>query len=261
MNTGLAILSHALRMLIFDTATTLRVLMPALLIVLGATVAIAFFAPEMLDLMGGPAEDMAPPAPATAVLFIVFALVAIAGYTLMAILWHRHVLLDGAKGLDGVQPDAGIFFGYLWRAILVACVQILAAIPVTLAMGLLATLLVAGLPLGLAGLLVGIGGGIVFVWIALRVSVVLPAAALARPMTIRESWATTAPLSGPLWGLALLLTGLNALVGLLLPFVIPPLPVFAAAIHTVVFVAEGLIFISVLTTLYGHLVEGRSLGQ
>ncbi|MFC6586772.1 hypothetical protein ACFQDZ_05685 [Sulfitobacter pacificus] len=31
--------------------------------------------------------------------------------------------------------------------------------------------------------------------------------------------------------------------------------------HTIIYVVEGLVFISVLTTLYGHLVEGRSLGQ
>jgi len=29
--------------------------------------------------------------------------------------------------------------------------------------------------------------------------------------------------------------------------------------QTLIFIIEGLVFISVLTTLYGHLVEGRSL--
>ena len=261
MNTALAILAHALRMLVFEVSTTLRVLMPALLLVLGASLGIALFAPDIITMLETPPEVMAPPAPASALAFVLLAAVALVGYALMAILWHRHVLLNGAERPDDLRPNASIFFGYLWRAIVVGFVQMLAAIPVALAMGVLGAILAQGNPSGIAATLIGLAGSVIFIWIAMRFSVVLPAAALGQKMPVRDSWELTKPIGNELWGLALLLTGLNMCVYLLGEVLVPNQGIIAILAQTVIFIVEGLIFISVLTTLYGHLAEGRSLGQ
>jgi hypothetical protein len=107
---------------------------------------------------------------------------------------------------------------------------------------------------------VGILAGILFVWVALRLSVVLPAAALGNGMRIGESWAATAPVSNALWGVAVLLALLNVVISLITVAVLPDGLAIAMIVQTVIYIVEGLVFISVLTTLYGHLVEGRSLG-
>lgn len=259
MNTALALLAHALRMLIFEVGTTLRVLSPAILLVLGCSLAIGLLAPDALEVFDAAPGDTLALTPSGALVFTVFGVVGLIGYALMAILWHRHVLLNGADG--GLRPGASLIFSYFWRAVVVGCVQLLAAIPVTLVIGILGAAFMQTSGGGAVTSLLTLGGSVIFIWIALRLSVVLPAAALGHRMAVRESWTVTQPLSGPLWGLAVLLTGVNMLISLLTLGIVPTQDALALVLGTVIFILEGLVFISVLTTLYGHLVEGRSLGQ
>jgi hypothetical protein len=113
---------------------------------------------------------------------------------------------------------------------------------------------------GLAILLIGVLGGLAFLWIALRISLVLPAAAVGNTISLRESWETTAPMSATIWGIAALLAGLNMCIMGLTDVLLPNQGGFALIAQTAVYLIEGIVFISVLTTLYGNLVEGRSLG-
>ncbi|KIN64575.1 putative membrane protein [Sulfitobacter noctilucicola] len=262
MNTALAILAHALRMLLFDVPTTIRVLLPAMGIVMGCSLAIAMLSPDALLLITGEPEAITPPPSSSLLVFFGLGIVGLLGYALMAILWHRHVLLNGAEKTEALRPDAGVFFGYIWRAIVVGILQMIAMIPVTIALGLVGmTISSNGNPSGLAGLIFAILGSVAFVWLALRLSVVLPSAAVGRGMRVMESWALTRQSGWPLLGLALLLTGLNVLITAVTGPILPSEDVLSVVVQTAIFIIEGLVFISVLTTLYGHLVEGRSLGQ
>ena len=257
MQSALAIIAHALRMLIFETGTTLRVISPALILVIGSSLLALYLAPDALQALTSDPQEMVLPDPTNASLFFLLILAGLAGYVLMAILWHRHVLLSGMERDGVMRPSARVFFSYLGRAILVGLAQLAVALPVTLGMGVLASL---GGGSALLVTLTGILGGIIFAWIALRISLVLPAAAVDARMTIPDSWEATKPMSQTLWGVALLLAGLNLFffaVGSLLP---SGQITMALLGQQVLFIVEGLIFVSVLTTLYGHLVEGRSLG-
>ncbi|MFK7838053.1 MAG: hypothetical protein AB8B60_17725 [Sulfitobacter sp.] len=261
MNTALAILAHALRMLVFEVSTTLRVLMPALALVMGCSLGIALLAPDTVAMMNTPPEEIVAPAPGSLLAFVVLGAVGLLGYALMAVLWHRHVLLNGAERTEALRPGGSVFFGYLWRAIVVGFVQLLASIPVVLAMGVLGAVFIGGAASGVATAAIGLVGGLVFVWLALRFSVVLPAAALGHIIPVRESWQLTSVVSTELWGVALLLTGLNMFIYALSEALLPAAGGVALLAQTAIFIVEGLVFVSVLTTLYGHLVEGRSLGQ
>jgi hypothetical protein len=42
---------------------------------------------------------------------------------------------------------------------------------------------------------------------------------------------------------------------------LPDTGALTLVLNTALFILEGLVFASVLTTLYGHLFEGRSLGR
>lgn len=261
MNTALAILTHALRMLIHAPSTTIRVLMPALVLVIGCSLAIALLAPDMIipkQTINAPAE---PPTLQAALFFLTFGAVGLIGYALMAILWHRHVLLNGSDRIEDLRPDRAIFVGYIWRAILVGLAQMVAAIPIAILIGILGGSMMYANPTGPMATLLGLVASVIFVWVAMRLSVVLPAAALGEPMRLGESWTTTKPISAALWGVALLLSGLNICVYMISDTLLPVTGGLAILAHTIIYVVEGLVFISVLTTLYGHLVEGRSLGQ
>ncbi len=261
MSTALAILAHALRMLIFDTSTTLRVLMPPILLVLGCSLGIAVLAPDTLAALRAPALGEVLPSPSGMALFLAFGVIGLLGYALMAVLWHRHVLLNGAEDIEELRPDLSVFLGYIWRAIVVGLVQFLAAIPLTLVIALLGSAFVSDGPTSTLPItLIGVLGSIVFIWIAMRFSVVLPAAAIGQRMPVLESWQITGAVAAELWGVAALLTGLNTLI-YVAALALPDGGIVAVLAHTSIYIVEGLVFVSVLTTLYGHLVEGRSLGQ
>lgn len=260
MSDALAILTHALRMLLFDVSRTIRLLLPTILMVMVSGIILSSFAYDTIFALDDTTLTPPPAAGQNLLLFAVFGVIALLSYALMAVLWHRHVLINGAE-----RPDARLYFGYIWRAVVVGAFQVLAAIPVMAAIGM------AGLAVGTGfgsasatdavATLLGFVGTVVLLWIGLRVSLVLPAAALGQTLSIRESWDTTQRISTPLWGVGLLLTGINTA----LYYVTAPLLVgdsyLVFGLQTALFIAEGLVFISVLTTLYGYLIENRSLGQ
>jgi len=91
----------------------------------------------------------------------------------------------------------------------------------------------------------------------LRWSLVLPGTAVGKPTGVGESWRQTAPLSGTIVGTSVLLMAINLLVGFV------ALPFGASPIGTLLSLAGNwftlMVGLSVLTTLYGHIVEGRTL--
>ena len=262
MATALALISHAIRMLVFETGTTFKVVMPAILLVLGSTLVSVILLPDTIAALQADPEDMILPSAGEIGLLAVFGLGALLGYVLMAILWHRHVLLSGTDNVDELRPSPSIVLSYVWRAILVGLMQLLATIPIVIGTAALGA--VIGMTAGLGGsafpgLIIGLLSGVVFVWIALRLSVVLPAAALGHSMRIFESWRETAPIAGPLWGVAALLAAINIGINGLAAMILPEAAVASALIAACVYLIEGLVFVSVLTTLYGHLIERRTL--
>lgn len=260
MNNAMALLAHALRMLTHEPGTTFRVIAPALLIVIGSAVAAVVLAPDALLSLQTDPENFVLPPPSSIFLLLFLGLAGLVGYALMAILWHRHVLLNGTEDQTGLRPGFSVILPYLWRATVLALVQFLAAIPIGMAIAIVGSI-GAALSFGVTlFLIMGILAGVLFVWIALRLSVVLPAAALGNTMRISKSWEVTAPIANTLWGLAVLLAALNLIISLATAAIMPDGFAMAMIMHTVIYILEGLVFISVLTTLYGHLVEGRSLG-
>ena len=196
-----ALFTHALNMLFHAPSTTLRVILPAVLWVMGAAAAAGLLAGDALGAMDQVIENAAPPPAGQLLILIACGLAGILGYALMAILWHRYVLLDHDR--SALRPGMGLFWAYVWRAIVLGFVQFLAAIPIGLAMLLLGGL-TGSSPAAL--LLIGLVAGVAFLWLALRLSLVLPAAALGHVMSVRDSWRATEPLAGTLWALAVLLS-------------------------------------------------------
>lgn len=200
-------------------------------------------------------------------LIVIFAVVA---YCWAAVGWHRYVLLEETG--NGFLPiwrgdRVGDYFG---RAFLVGLVVILAVLGGGLVVGIVAAItqsVAVAIVLGI-GLVLGAS------WVATRIGLILPAAALGERMRISESWAVTRPVASqillPLIVIALVVGVIQQVIllifgetvttqtfGTVTTQVVLTLP--GQIVNGVVSWLQILINLALMTTLYGNLVEGRQL--
>ena len=140
--------------------------------------------------------------------------------------------------------------------------------------GLVVTLVVAITQSGALAVVMGIGLLLGVSWVATRLGLVLPAAAIGERMTLSESWAATRPVSGqillPLVVIALVVGLVGQVIVLIFGEVqtvqimgqtqeqlILSLP--GQVINGLVTWLQLLVNLALMTTLYGNLIEGRAL--
>ncbi len=163
--------------------------------------------------------------------------------------WHRFVLLEEYP--KGWVPPLHFdrMLGYFGRGFMI--IVLIAVI------GLAASLISA--LLGPLGVVVMIAVWIFLIVLFYRLSVVLPAVAIGRPMSFGDAWRATEGSTGAI----LLLVVIMAIVQLGLQVVfgvaISILPILGIAVQVIVTLIFSLINVSILTTLYGHYIEGRAL--
>lgn len=250
------IVRHAFQMVFGNLAEALKVSVGPVLIL----VAIYF---GMLQILGLPMNfyvvlESRPEMAGAALLAVLVMVVAyLVVFSWVAVAWHRFVLLEeypGALPAFGGRP----VLPYLGKTLLVALILMLIMIPLFMLVGPALGPMMAASPL-IGGLLVGLMLGVVFSFFWLRFAVCLPATAVGKPMKIGESWAATAPLSGIIFGVTVIITALNLVASV----IAGQLANLSAALGTVVDLGitwvTMMVGVSILTTLYGHLVEGREL--
>lgn len=249
--TALGLLRHAIGLLTKKPLKTLIVIGPALLLMIVLSVIIALSAPEILSI----ADD----GPWSAVPSNWYLLLGLAlSYSLMAILWHRHTLTT----LSAPLPlSARIVLSYLWRVIVLTAVQI------TVSLALIVPLLVSSQssytpetgPALQSILLTTFFSQLVLVWLSLRLSLILPAAAIGRPLGIVQSWRFTAALARPLWGVAAMLALFNTALTMVVTRFDLTTPFHTLVLELPVYVIEGMIIFSILTTLYARQVHNADI--
>lgn len=211
-----------------------------------------------------------PGAGSLAIGILVLLVLAVFSYCWAAVGWHRYVLLE-ERG-NGVLPQwrPGQTMAYLGRAFLV----ILIVFGISIAAGIVIGIVTALFQSAAVALVLGIGLIFGATWVATRIGLVLPAAALGQKMGIGESWRATAPVSGqillPLIVIALVTGILGQVIvvffgdtqmvtqfGQSQEVVILSLP--GQILNGIVSWLQILVNLALLTTLYGNLVEGRQL--
>lgn len=246
--TGGALIAHSWRMISSDPVATLRVVLVPWLVMTLATFAVGDVTIDV-----GDAEAATAPLAGSTLLVLIL---VVACWLWMAIAWHRYAL-------TGEQPrgwvpafNASRALSYLGRALLVS----LPVIPVIL----VAALVFAPFFSDDTGS-DGFGGGLVFsmflsavfAYISFRFGPYLPAVAMGRPVAFGQAWRSTTPQNAAILQAALI----TALC--LLPFELLAMAgnggVLVVAFTTIGSDLVGLLSLSVLTTLYGVLIEGRSL--
>jgi hypothetical protein len=186
----------------------------------------------------------------------------------VAVAWHRYVLLDEMPG--SFTPrffHVSRILAYFGRSLLLGLIAF-------------ALLFVAGIIINLA--LTTLGGAshlsvsastIILQFIALAVAylliaaliyrwgLILPAAAIGKPLRIRDAWSATSGAGGTILGLAVLSAVAVILIAVAGTALSTLSPWLALAWHLIAGWLEIIVGVSILTTLYGYYVEKRQISQ
>ncbi len=249
---GWQIVRHSLMLLFRNLPQALRVSIgPILIAALLSTAAL---------MMGGVHEhitgimlDGAAVPNSVVLAFLFVLLVMVFAFAWIAVSWHRFVLLEEYPGLLPAIGDRPIW-PYAGRSALLGLLLLLAMLP---------ALVIAGLVTGLFGnariiqSIVGLAVGVLFSYLWLRLALILPAVAVGNRMRIAEAWAVTAPVSSTILQTAAVLVALNVLASLFAElFGIGLIGLIVQVMISWITLMAGT---SILTTLYGILVERREL--
>lgn len=218
----------------------------------------------LLILFGQTFETSFTQEPSGGVLFgiFVFVIAFIVAFGFVASSWHRFVLFEETPKILG-SPAQRRAVPYIWKGILLGLWLLLFYIPITIVLGLV-LVPVAGaanetgfglLAIALDIVIGGVMGAIFFMY-----AMVLPASALEKHMTFKESRLATSRLGINLLWLGVLIAAFNTLMNVALGLVlVAGGGVIGSVLSLAIQWLVMMIGISILTTLYGHLVEGRDL--
>lgn len=240
---AIRIVSHALRQ-VFGNIRQVLLLSVAPLMIQTVPVAAAVL---LLDAMRG-----TRPGWGFIVLVAAIGLAAALCLVWLAVRWHRFVLLNEQKNLLSPPPRA-VMLRYVATA--------LAIFLIMLAAGVLTELFISAFSLSGPVLLAAMVLGVLFYAFILALAVALPGAAIGASHPIRSAWRAMSPAAGTVIALVIIGFLCSVLVNAVLTAAdLSALPIGAVLILNLLFYwAWTLISLSVLTTLWGHYVEGRPL--
>ncbi len=182
--------------------------------------------------------------------------------TWIAVAWHRFVLTG--EQVTGILPKfhGAQMLSYFWRGFLLGLVIIIPSF-------------VVGMILGMASALFGGGEAATSIYIMLavpfisslaamfffyRLCAILPATALGKPIPMGESWRATRGSFGAILVIVILLAVVNALTMIMTRNGgFDGVTVVSFVWTAVSGWLQMMLGISLLTTIYGHYVEGREL--
>lgn len=253
---GVSIFVHAVRMALNNLGPALRIGVVPLLIL---AVAGWIFAANVVPSHPGAMPQM-PGAGAFGsglLLIVVQILVSI----WIAVAWHRFILLEEQPGAFLPVWNGGAIWAYFKVALIVGLLLFLLSIVISLVAGLLVLPIIAvgGQPGLLAGAVLFLVIGLPLAWIGLRLGPALAGAAIGDPLTLGDSWAATGRGAVDLLVLAVVSVLALWLVTLPLIWLQFVAPAVATLLSAVINFASVMIGVGIITTIYGHYVQGRPL--
>lgn len=173
----------------------------------------------------------------------------------IAVAWHRYVLLEEVP--HGWLPrfHGGILLGYLGRSILLGILVVLATLVVGMVIGMIGTVTGSSGLIMLGGIL-GVAAGIFLFY---RLCPILPAGATGQPISMSRAWQATQGIGGTVLLLVVLTLLATFLLGIPNTLSGDPNSALSRIYSLVVGWPLMLVGISVLTTFYGHFIEGRPI--
>jgi len=189
--------------------------------------------------------------------------------SLIAIVWHRYILLEEMpRGIIPYRKGLRVF-RYFWFGFVISLLAGVVFVILGIISGIIfGPFLEGALPNGAQGLSAGLSvttfliglliGLIVFV-VYLRMALILPAVALDERLTIGQAWGETSGFTGAIIVLALALSFISAVVPMVITFAFGSMPWVDTVLSGLFQWFYFMLNISVLSTLYGHIVQKREV--
>ncbi len=252
---GLKLFTHSVRMVFGNLKEVIQIgLVPYILATLVAIGLIITSGFSMSELGEGPVfrGDNITVVQLLSIIVVIIVYIVAALWTVVN--WHRFVLLNEyPKGM--LQPFRGEnVFGYLGGGFFLV---IVVGLPSIVVLRVLYNTLI-GSQIDLLLLIIPIVG-ILAKLIMFRLSPILPAVAIGNRVTLAEAWNATSKASWPLVLCLLIFGVLNSAGKWLAETVMKMEPISGVLLSVLLSAVFGMIGISLLTTIYGHYVEGREL--
>ncbi len=249
---GINLVVHAIKILFHDIWATVRLTVFPMIIGYGIAFGVVYLLPgDTVFAVAGGASDVRTTPGASFFLAVFLALVVMAiSFCWAAVGWHRFVLLEEQPGAILPKFSWPYTQSYLWAAFRTFLVLF---VIVFLVMFVLPVLRAIGVGTSVFLFVIFIITIISYV-LFFRISLVLPGAAVGKPMSLRQSWNATSGQIRTFLVIVVLSVGFGFLAEkvLLLGYVGWIISVFLSWLSF----AFG---ISILTTLYGVYVEKREL--
>ncbi len=170
-----------------------------------------------------------------------------------AVSWHRFILLGEQTHSLTPNWNGEAIWAYIKKSMLIAILILLAGIPLMMLAGMITSISSTFILLPLLILLLAM------TYLSLRISLILPSAALAKPMRVGHSMELTREVSSAIWIVALLLLAADFGAEQVIQFLSFGITTINNTLTMLTEFALIVVGISILTTLYGHLVENREL--
>ena len=192
----------------------------------------------------------------TLVLLILFVFVA----AWVAVSWHRFILLEEYSGIIPAISGRPIW-PYIGRSFVYGLFIGLVALILGFAVGIVTAILFAVSPsLGSIGAIgLGLLLGVVLSLLWFRIGVALPAIAVGKPITMREALDATAKIKGTILSIVVTIVVVSMIAGVAVQGIYGINAILGIAVDIFVQWLTLMVGVSILTTLYGHVIEGRPL--
>lgn len=250
------IIKHAFRMIFGNFGQAIRVSFGPFLIAILCCGAVFVFLGDVINAVRhGTDVSTLDGSDAIMVLVSLFGLVAVMLFVFgwVAVAWHRFILLEEYSGLLPAKSGRPIW-PYVGRSVGYGMLLLLLAIPLVLLFGAVA------LNMGdhVAIIIMVIPSAILtFVWF--RIALALPSVAVGKPIAIGQAWSASSRMSGTIFGVALILMAIETATGLFIEPITASVPMVGLVLDLCTQWVLLMLGVSILTTLYGHLIEKRPL--
>ena len=189
---------------------------------------------------------------------LITVILAIVAFVWIAVAWHRYVLLDEVPAGQFPEFNSNRLLSYGGYSLLIGLIGFVLSFIVSAVVGIVAIPLLSVVGVFITGLL-ALAAVLI---IGYRLAPILPSIAIGKPITLRQAWDATNSANVPIIVLAVL-SAVAALVIDIPAFILAmagPIGGFLAELWTL---ATGwvkmIVGVSILTTLYGHYIEGRAI--
>ena len=258
------IIRHAFRMIFGNFGQALRASIgPYVVLIVGYLVVFALVGQSGAFMQLTSGVGTLPEGAIGAVILTAIGLIPFTLFVLawIAVTWHRFILLEEYSGILPAVSGRPIW-PYVGRSILYGLLVGLLAIPLVFVAGIIMSPFLSSaspsvFPLPALIMFVAITAVLSFVWF--RIGLALPSVAVGEPVSMGTAWAASRPMAGTIFGVAVLLMVINGIATVAVNQISAIVPFFGVIVDIAVQWTILMLGVSILTTLYGHLIEKRPL--